>query len=608
LRGSFAMENEIERLFPKRDVPASAMAIRPLYLDLAESIIEQACVWIDETGTVIDPAEGGDDRWKGGTSSRFACPAAILIRERNRRDFLPPAIRAFDQVTNGILKNAAEGGEFPPGVLDLTMKEIVTAYDILREYTDAARSEKWRKAIAAIDAEKTYVSGKVLKDGGRLNNYGVSACVGEWMRIRHGMADTRDYVDQYLELELAHFTEMGMYRDPGDPILYDLMVRQNLAELMHNGYAGRLKDTIDEILRRSGFVTLLFLSPCGYAPFGGRSNGQLHNEAMLAYILEHQANCWRAKGRTDLACAFRAGALRAMKAVEPYAKSRPLRFIKNWFNPETRHGKDTSYGEYANYVLLAASLFARTALIAGDKIPAAEKFSVAQPYVFNLWPAFHKVFASCGESQVEIDTRAQATYDATGLGRFHRKDAPPQLALSMGIAANPNYILHAVSDSRAAAIGPCWKIGPQWRSLARMSDEIEDVVFTKDSAASDEAAWSLRWSFSSYSRLSVESLLQEYRLAKDCLEIRAMINGVYDLIGFEIPCLVTDGVARAQIETSAHNLAVEFLGWRFRIESQNAVFDGLSGEIFANRYAHYRIARFTTEAPEILARLWLEKR
>jgi len=606
-RGTFAMEEEIERLFPQRDVPASSVAIRSLYLDLVESIITQACPWVDERGIVVDPVEGHDNRWMGGTSARFACPAAILIHERNRHDFLSPAIRAFDQVTNGILKNAAEGGVFPHGVLDLTMKEIVTAYDILREHADAARSEKWRKAIAAIDAEKTYVSGKILADGGRLNNYGVSACVGEWLRIRHCMAGTRDYVDQYLELELVHFTEMGMYRDPGDPILYDLMVRQNLTELMHNGYDGRLRDTIEEILRRSGFITLLFLSPYGYAPFGGRSNGQLHNEAMLAYILEHQANCWRIKGRMDLARVFREGALRAMKAVEPYVKSQPLRFIKNQFAPQTKHGKDTSYGEYANYALLAASLFARAALLADDKIPVAGNLSRAVGYVFDLWPAFHKVFASCGDSHVEIDTRAQAIYDATGLGRFHRKDAPPELGLSMGIAANPLYIVHGVSVGRAVAIGPCWKLGPQWRSLAQLSNEIEDVVFTKDTAVSDEAVWSLRWSFSSPAHLSIESLLQKYRLTKDCLEIRTVINGVYGRFGFEVPCLITNGVAQTRIETSEHTLAVEIQGWQFRIESQDAVFESLSDEVYANRYAHYRIARFTTEAPIISAQLWLEK-
>ncbi|MDD5484078.1 MAG: hypothetical protein PHP98_10610, partial [Kiritimatiellae bacterium] len=581
---------------------------RPLYLDLAENIIEQACHWIDGRGMVVDPVEGGDQRWKGGTSARFACPAAILAREKNRRDFLPPAIRALDQVADNVLKNAAEGGDFLPGVLDLTMKEIVVAYDILREHTDAGRAEKWRLAIAAIDAEKTYKSGKILEKGGRLDNYGVSSCTGEWLRIRHGLADTKDYVDKYLELELAHFTEMGMYRDPGDPMLYDLMVRQNLTEMMHYGYDGRLKDTIAEILRRSGFITLLFLSPCGYAPFGGRSNGQLHNEAMLAYILEHQANCWRKKGRMDLASVFRKGALQAMEAVAPYAKSRPLRFIKNQFDPKTNHGKDTSYGEYANYALLAASLFARAALISDDTIPVADGFSAAGGCVFDLWPAFHKVFAVCGDSHVEIDTRAQAVYDATGLGQFHRKDAPPELALSMGIAADPKYIRHGVSSGRAAAIGPCWKIGQQWRSLAQMIPEIEDVVFTKKSAAADEAAWSLRWSFASLAHLSVESLLQEYRLAKDCLEILAAINGGYNLFGFEVPCLVTNGTARAQIEISDHGLAVELSGWRFRVELRDAIFDNLSDEVYANRFAHYRIARFASEKPEISARLWLEKR
>ncbi|MDD5483181.1 MAG: hypothetical protein PHP98_05970, partial [Kiritimatiellae bacterium] len=67
--GPFILENELERLFPKRDVPMSAGQNRPLYLDLAENIIEQACHWIDGRGMVVDPVEGGDQRWKGGTSA-----------------------------------------------------------------------------------------------------------------------------------------------------------------------------------------------------------------------------------------------------------------------------------------------------------------------------------------------------------------------------------------------------------------------------------------------------------------------------------------------------------------------------------------------------------
>ena len=55
------------------------------------------------------------------------------------------------------------------------------------------------------------------------------------------------------------FTERGLYRDPGDPMLYDLMVRQNLTELAHHGYDGDVRDRMDELLRRAGLATLPML-------------------------------------------------------------------------------------------------------------------------------------------------------------------------------------------------------------------------------------------------------------------------------------------------------------------------------------------------------------
>ena len=89
----YPFQDEVERLL--RGERSTAAATRDLYLDLVGAIIDQAAAWVDGKGVVIDPVEGHDNRWQGGTAARFACPAAILIRERGRQDLLPIATRAI---------------------------------------------------------------------------------------------------------------------------------------------------------------------------------------------------------------------------------------------------------------------------------------------------------------------------------------------------------------------------------------------------------------------------------------------------------------------------------------------------------------------------------
>lgn len=601
----FSLEEKISRLFPQESPPLS-QENRPPYLDYAERIINQAVEWIDTTGEVIDPVEGAD-RWKGGSSSRYACPAAILIHHKQRKDLLPSAIRAMDQVTGRSLSLVAKEKGTLPGVFDLTMKELVVAWHFLRPYVDNERASCWKEAIQKADPDFLYCSDSRLASGERLHNFGVSSSVGEWLRVFYDMNGSREYVEYHLDLQLAHVTQMGMYRDPHDPMLYDAMVRQNFSELLYYGYDGPLKEDLQELLRRSGLITLLYLSPCGYIPYGGRSNGLIHNEAMAAYILEYQAHAYTQSNQKNLAYAFREGAIRAIHAIEPYLSSSPLRALKNRFAPSTRHGKDSHYGEYANYTLLAASILARTSLITDSSIPAAADPVLNKPYTLYLAPSFHKVFATCQDTSIEIDTRANLSYDPTGLGRFHKKEAPPDLALSSGITANPTHILYNTASGRSAAIGPCWKTGSLWRSLAELSPEIEEVSFSQGSETSQSISWSILWEIASGARVSIESFLQKYLLKQGSLTIDAEITGVYDLFGFEVPCLSFNGEEEATIEPTPHGVTVTFSGWKLCVTTEPARFESLSKELYGNRFAHYRIARFISTEPKITACLTLNK-
>ncbi|MHB9025801.1 MAG: hypothetical protein ACYC7E_16810 [Armatimonadota bacterium] len=49
------------------------------------------------------------------------------------------------------------------------------------------------------------------------------------------------FFDKYLPAQLGHFTEYGMYRDPNDPITYDITTRLQIAAALALGYAGPLR-------------------------------------------------------------------------------------------------------------------------------------------------------------------------------------------------------------------------------------------------------------------------------------------------------------------------------------------------------------------------------
>ncbi|MDD3805460.1 MAG: hypothetical protein PHT73_04330 [bacterium] len=600
---AFPYEDKLSRLLIPCGSAVAADA-RSLYLDLAETIIDRALAWLDDNGVIIDPVEGHDNRWLGGTAARFVCPAAILLKERERTDLLEPASRALSQLTGGILKRAVTGaltGE-GPAVLSLVIKELVIAYGILRDYAGNDQAEMWREALTAIDPDIAYNVTPDLMAGKRPNNYGPSACVGEWLRSRFGLADEHSWIERQLSLQMPYFTELGMYRDPGDPHLYDFVVRHNLSELLQYGYDGSMHDSLQELLRRAGLVTLQMLSPCGYAPFGGRSNLHLHNEAMLAYICEYQALQYMKQGHPEAAGCFREAAMRSIQAVVPYAKADPLRYIKNFFGPSTRHGKDKGYGEYAVYALLSASLFARTALLADNNIKSSEAAAASQGCLLNMWPAFHKVFATCGHTQVVVDTRCQKGYDATGLGRLQHKGAPPDLALSMGIAAEPNYHVHEALTGRAAAIGPCWRLmSGEWLSLAAMSEAIEDVTFTEKRVSPQEVEWSLTWSINSANTVAaanqISAITQFYKLTPGHLYIRTAVSGYYDRLGLEVPCLADNGAEEAQTRLWEQGLSVVFKGWIFKAEMPEAEACVVEDGLYANRSARYRLVRLETAAP-----------
>jgi len=606
---SFSAQIQAERLIAETENAAPATAFPPEeYLDLAECILREAVQgWLRPDGTCRDPYEN-TDRWQGGTAARFACPAAILVRRRGRRELLPLLSRVLDRLSAQLVAGTAlPGGGFPPGVLDLMAKEFAVAVIELQGVAESADWQRWHEALRAVRPETAFTGSAKERRGERLTNYEIYAAVAEWLRRGLGAATGRDWPDHFLTASLPLFTGNGLYRDPGDPMLYDLSVRQNLGELLHYGYDGALQPVLAELLRRAGLCTLLMQSPLGWAPYGGRSNLFVHNEAMQAYVCETEARRWHDLSRPGLAAAFRGAARRSLGAIRPFvADCRPPHALKNRFSPATKVGRDSGYGEYAVYSLLAASLLARTYLVADRRIPAGTEWPGKRGSLLNLYPEFHRLFANCGDTQVEMDTQAQAGQDATGIGRIHRLGVPSCLGLSLSVAAAPRYLTGAAGTGRDLALGPAWQAASgEWTALAQCARSVRGVTVTGGGADMGRVEWTVRHDLGDG---PVRQVRQCFVLTPGRLDCEVVVAGEVAAVAWEVPCLMTDGVTAANLQLDHAGVEVRFQGARLTAAVPDATATTVDPVLRASREAWYRAARVQVAGPALRGTVTLQRR
>lgn len=203
---------------------------------------------------------------------------------------------------------------------NFNLKDMLVLYAALRSKAPAAQCRSWREQLRAPTPERLYFGG---------HNWVFYGTAAETLRIRLGLSDRRDWIDAALAAEMPNWTGYGMYRDPGDPVTYDLTVRQSLAMMLENGYAGAHVTWLRQTLRTGALATLLFASPTGVAPCGGRSNQYHMMEAMTAYLAEWQAKAEAAAGDAALAGALRRLALAGAEAVRRWLLQDPYLCQKN---------------------------------------------------------------------------------------------------------------------------------------------------------------------------------------------------------------------------------------------------------------------------------------
>lgn len=591
--GAYPLEGRIDALLksaPPKNYKPTGMT-RELYLDLSQRIVDMAIHWVDDKGAVIDPVTGTE--WNQ-TTPRFVSSAAILIANGRCTEYLDTVCKAMAYCCKCL--GHGKANNMSP---DFWTRELMTADMCLTGIAPADVQAAWRKDLSQLDCEKTYqfvdpTHGKKLHT---LHNWAIYASGGEALREMAGLGPKdrpylwgREYFDLYMGPQLDHMTDYGMYRDPGDPLTYDITTRLQFTIPLAYGFESKLRDTYTELQRRGCLTALLFASADGYVPYGGRSAGFQFQEIILSAMFELEAQRYKT-ANPQLAGAFKRQAHLSDMATQRWlAQMTPLRHIKNGFDPDTRHGTD-SYGQYSVYSLLTSSFLGLAAMFADDSIAEAPTPAEIGGYGFALTPAFHKVIAATRGCYVQIDTGADQKYDATGIGRILFAGTPIEMVLAMPFSSEPHY--NIAPGQRAAkepiAIAPTWDTPKGRMSLAALNEH-ELKATTKFLEQSPEK---VQFTVDYTHKASDSKVHQQVTMLTDAVQIQSQVT-VDDKpatgVVYHIPVLLSDGMSHADIKLHDGQLDGTYMGSRWQITWDAAKAKATLGkDTFTNRNGVYRL-------------------
>ena len=383
---------------------------------------------------------------------RLTVNIGVLIAYGRRKDLMPIFYEMMEFCCKTIPTVKAAN--------DFSVREIICCIWEIEKNGVVAPEDiaRWKGYLTTIEPEKCYsIFAKTPTDPVR--NWALFTGVSEFFRQRMGLCDSSEFIDIQIASQLQWIDENGMYMDNPktdvyQPIVYDLVPRLLFSALLFAGYRGKYYERIDNILKKAGLFTLYMQSVTGELAFGGRSNQFLHNEALLASIFEYEAARYKKEGDYVLAGKFKAAAIQALKPCEAWLAKTPIRHIKNRFPTDTKFGCE-QYAYFDKYMITFASNLYLADMFSDDTIVPCE-FDES-PIIWSTSKYFHKTFARAGGYSLEFDTDGDPHYDASGLGRIHKKDAPSTICLSMPFAKEPNYGLNGFENQSSFSICPAIK-------------------------------------------------------------------------------------------------------------------------------------------------------
>ena len=455
-----------------------------------------------------------------------------------------------------------EGNEFSVKELAIALGAVERAGLFEKSVTDA-----WRADLKQVEPARCY---RCLPQVGekRAYNWCVFGCASEQARIAEGLDGNAAHIEKYVSDQMRWFDANGMYKDPDQPAVYDLVTRLQFIAVLHFGYNGPSRAALEAMLDKATEPTLSMLSACGEIPYGGRSNQFLHNHTFYAAVCEWYAARFLAKGDEAQAVRFRLAAREAVDALREWLDLRPMRHIKNFYPLEgTERGSGIGcegYAYFNKYMVTMGSWAMLGWMFADDSLrgPTAQERDLAAhkpPLCFATTPDFHWVFLRAGDYSAQFDYNADWHYDCDGLSRIQRRGAPATIFMSVPCAKKP---------------GPGYKLEhPNLETFSMMPVGVQKLV----PAGCGQDATSA-WAYWKAGEMDWKCRLTEKGLS-------STLTGPGS-VALSLPAFAFDGARETKIVPDGQTLAIRYRGWTCTYTTDGVITD--TGKTFYNRNGRYR--------------------
>ncbi len=472
---------------------------------------------------------------------RLGANLAFLIAHGRKCEFQEYMLEILDVCVEQIpLVKAAN--EFSIKELILAILELENAGTV-----DKERIEFWKRGLAKETPFNLYK--KLYTLPGRLSNWAVFAAASEWGRVAFWLGGDREFVDKQLDTQKEWFDENGCYLDPNNPIVYDMVTRSLLCYMLRFGYDGRYKDFLDKNLEKAGLYTLKTLSINGEIAFGGRSNQFVFNEALLVPVLFHEADRNYKRGNLVLAGQFKSAAVKCLDKVFSNLDFYRGKHVKNFYGIDSKIGCE-SYAYFDKYMITTASYLQLGLYYDLDEVELIPAPFQKGGYIFETSSEFNKVFISSSEYSVQLELKADAHYDGSGVGRIHKKNAPDGIALSTPFTGAPNYNIAGENE------GP-FSICPaviKRKGIVNGADGNAKYTLVKKEKKGDKLLAHFKCELADKTKLLFSCSVDD-----DCVEIK--VKAPFKRVGVCFPVFYFDGEKNTEISNGDREVSTKYGGY-----------------------------------------------
>lgn len=545
------------------------------YLDIMEKAL--SAYTVDRIREYIDETKRDGVTEHG--FPRLGANIGILMAHGRRQELKDTFIEIINLCLDGFLHPINEwkaGNNF-------AIREVCCAIMEL-EKTDIISGEqlkKWKEKLRTLEIPTTYTD-IVSADNPTPANWAYFAVLSEQARGLLCGFDATEFVEHQLPSQLLRLDPNGMYHDGGvtgpyQPMLYDMMTRVLLGLSLHFGYNGKYVPEIEKMMKASDDLTLKMQSVTGELPYGGRSNQSVFNETVLASYFELRASFLSKKGDPKAAF-FKAAAEKAQKAVLWWLKQKPMSHVKNRFDPDLKLGCE-HYAYFNKYMITVASNAYLAYLAADDSITPTTAVADIGGFIAETGEDFHKVFMNAGGYFIEVDCHADSHYDASGLGRVHKKNCDSRVCLSVPFPAREAYYKLETPNKHPLSI--CGYKNTADGMICSAEGGVKHVLVSKNESDGQCS-------------VTFDCVLDEERLFTEKCTVS---SGGVDIEfcgsdGILVPAFLFDGAKEAAIATSAGQILIKYNGsfckYTFDDEPQDY-------GVFFNRNGRYRAYKIATD-------------